>query len=144
MKLKPINLSRPAGLIWSFGFFICLVCLGVYFYILNKNIFPPIHTPYNLVTIILDYWFFSVPLGIVYLTFLIRYYKIIQKKYKSSKKEYLSIVSTILTIFLFPTILICTSILLLTNSYYSFIPVGIIILAIVTINILKNIKQTSF
>ena len=142
--MKPINLSRPASLIWSFGFFICLVCMVIYFYILNKSIFPPIQTPYNLVTIIIDYWFFSIPLSMVYIAFIIRYYKIIQKKYKSSQKEYLSIISTILTMFLFPVILICSSILLLTNSYYSFIPVGIIIISIITANILKHFKQTSF
>ncbi len=142
--MKKINLSQSANLIWSFGFFICLVCLFIYFYILNNNIFPPIHTPYNLITIIIDYWFFSIPLSIVYLTFIIRYYNIIQKKYKSSKKEYLSIISTMLIMFLFPAILLCTSILLLTNSYYSFIPVVIIIMCIIATNILKNIKQTSF
>lgn len=142
--MKKINLSQPANLIWSFGFFICLVCLFIYFFILNNNIFPPIHTPYNLITIIIDYWFFSIPLSIVYLTFIIRYYKKIQKKYKSSKKEYLSIISTILIMFLFPAILLCTSIFLLTNSYYSFIPVVIIIMCIIATNILKNIKQTSF
>lgn len=142
--MKPINLSRPASLIWSFGFFICLICMVIYFYILNQNTFPAIHTPYNLVAIIIDYWFFSVPLGIVYLTFLIRYYKVIQKKYKSSKKEYLSIISTMFLMFLFPTILICTSILMLTNSYYSLIPLGIIIIGIVATNILKKFKQTSF
>jgi len=144
MKLKSINLSRPASLIWSFGFFICLICTFFYFFILGKNTLPTVQTPINIVAIVLDYWFFSLPLSMVYLTFIIRYYKIIQKKYKSPQKKYLSIISTILTIFLFPAILICTSILMLTNSYYSFIPVGIIIVSLIATNILKNIKQTSF
>jgi hypothetical protein len=142
--MKPINLSRPASLIWSFGFFICLICVCIFFYILNQNTFPAIHTPINLISISLDYWFFSIPLGIVYILFIIRYYRVIQKKYKSSRKEYLSIITTILTFLLFPTILISASLLVMTSSYLSFIPVGVIIFGIILTNILKNIKQTSF
>lgn len=142
--MKPINLSRPASLIWSFGFFICLVFTFFYFYILGKDTFPTIQTPINIVAIALDYWFFSLPLSIIYLTFIIRYYQIIRKKYKSTKKEYLAILSTMLMLGVFPTILFCAALLQIISSYLAFIPLGILIFTIIIVIVLRNIKQTSF
>jgi len=142
--MKPINLSRPASLIWSFGFFICLVLTFFYFYILGKDAFPTIHTPYNIVSIVLDYWFCSIPLGIVGIAFFIRFYRILKIKYKSKQKEYLAIISTMLMLSIFPTILFCTALLQIISSYLAFIPLGILILTIIIVNMLKNIKQTSF
>ncbi len=142
--MKKINLSQPANLIWSFGFFLCLITTSLYFYIFGYKTFPSINRSINIINIILNFWFLSIPLGIVGVTFFIRYYLIIRKKFKSSQKEYLAIISTILVLALFPSIIVCTAILEITKSYFSFIPTVLIIALIVIINILKNIKQTSF
>ncbi|GEM_PF-4004233 len=139
-----INLSKPANQIWCLGFLLCLITTCFYFFILGYETFPSIHTPYNTITIIIDYWFFSIPIVLVGITFFIRYYKKIHKKYKSSQKEYLAIISTMLLLAIFPTIIISAAILEITSSYLAFLPAAIIIACLIIINILKHFKQTSF
>lgn len=117
-----INLSKPTNQIWCLGFLLCLITTCFYFFILGYETFPSIHAPYNPITIIIDYWFFSIPIVLVGITFFIRYYKKIRKKYKSSQKEYLAIISTMLLLGIFPTIIISAAILEITSSYLAFLP----------------------
>ncbi len=142
--MKRINLSKPASQIWSIGFFLCLVCTFIYFYLVGHSTVPTIASPINIIELILNYWIFSLPLSIVGFIFFIRYYLILKRKYKSNQKEYLSIISTMLMLALFPSIVFGAALLEITSSYFAFIPTALIIACLVIINILKNFKQTSF